>query len=841
MGGQSMRDKGMLAKWLAVGGLGIFIAIWGVGGCGAFSDGDGAYDQESGGWAGGDADADGDAAPDWDPGETPAESVTPFEDEIDPEEADEPVCDVDNEVVLYLSADDSNSMAGPTVARGIIEQGQIVYKALRTYEFLNYYDFDYPPAEADSVALYLAMREDESGIYNLQLGVQAPTIEPEDRRPVNLTIAVDSSSSMGWGTRGQLGIDRARAACRALASALRDGDVVSLVTWGGEPRNVLSAVSVEGPDDARLLARCDELEPYGTTNFHDGLVASYELAEASFDDSLINRVVLISDGGANIGTTDEELIAAQADDADGEAIYLLGVGVGDAWNYNDRLMNAVTDAGKGAYVFLDDSLEAERALGEGFVRHVEVAARNVQVELTLPPSFQMLEFHGEEYSSDPEEVEPQHLAMDDAMVFHQIVESCAPETLSGESSIQVTARFVHPITREESEVTVTSTFGELLAMDDPMLRKGDAIVAYAEALKEIRDLEGADAVARIDRALAEIEVARAVIPEDEDVAEIVTLLGRYRRTFEDGQIDAYPAGGAGDDPMRPDCSECDSSGSSLEALRCAVGLCDDDVFITQEYSSPTDSPTGSTYATSSRFGSAGNDLAPREGERYALMATGPATGRQHSIDVGGRSEADPFSRWEEPMYNAMEWRLTLRAPEGANGLRINHMFFSEEYDDFIGTAFNDKFYVVIEAGSTNGGTPTVINYTECRDPELYHDFVCSPGMQFCNPRQRYCYIAINTAASECCWFNGCPDGRGTTDISGTGFECADESYDDSDHAGSTTGWMITEWPIEPGETFDLVFHVHDTGDGIYDSEVIIDAIQFLENVTPGTWRDSTPI
>lgn len=130
----------------------------------------------------------------------------------------------------------------------------------------------------------------------------------------------------------------------------------------------------------------------------------------------------------------------------------------------------------------------------------------------------------------------------------------------------------------------------------------------------------------------------------------------------------------------------------------------------------------------------------------------------------------------------------------------------------------------------------MINYTACRNPAWYHDFVCSPGMQFCNPRQRYCYIAINTAASECCWLDGCPGGRATTDISGTGFECGTHGGDSSS-TGSSTGWMVTEWPIEPREEFDLVFHVHDTGDGIYDSEVIVDGIQFFASVTPGTWKE----
>jgi hypothetical protein len=46
---------------------------------------------------------------------------------------------------------------------------------------------------------------------------------------------------------------------------------------------------------------------------------------------------------------------------------------------------------------------------------------------------------------------------------------------------------------------------------------------------------------------------------------------------------------------------------------------------------------------------------------------------------------------------------------------------------------------------------------------------------------------------------------------------------------------MTEWPVEPGEEFWLTFHVHDTGDGIFDSEVILDGLQFVGAVTPGTW------
>ena len=752
-------------------------------------------------------------------------------------ETEAPVCDTTKEVVLYLSADDSNSMAAATIARGIISQGQIVYKGLRTYEFLNYYDFPYPaPEDPSRVNVGVAMREseEEAGAYHLQIGVQAPRISVDERRPLNMILAIDSSSSMAWGREGSTGIDLARQSCTVIVRSLRAGDQLSIVAWGSAATDILTQYAVTSANDPAVLEACLSLTAYGTSDVHQGLQRAYELAEASFDPNAINRVVLISDGGANVGETDAAMIASLAEDDEGEAIYLLGVGVGDPWNYNDQLMDAVTEAGKGAYVFFDSNYEVERAFGESFLRHVELAARDVQVELTLPPSFEMHEFHGEEYSENPEEVDPQHLAANDAMVFHQIVRSCAPEFLTDDLEVQVVARYQHPITREAQEDAFTFTFGELRAEDSPLLRKGDAIVAFAEALKTIISLDGEAALAVLDEASEPLNQALAVLPEDPDLAEIAVLINAYRQPFE-GAAAAYSTGGTGADPFAVDCSACNGEGTSMDDLRCAALLCDDDVYLSGEIHSPTGSNTQGTFAALSHFGSATNDLSPQGGDSYVLLATGPATGTHHSVDIGGEYLVDPFDRFSAGSFNAIEWRLRLKAPEEANGFRIRHLYFSQEYDEYVGTEFNDKFYITLQAGSTNSGEETVINYTACRNPEEYYDFVCSPGMQFCNPRQRYCYIAINTAVSECCWLNGCPDGLASTDISGTGFSCSPDQESDTEMSGSSTGWMITEWPIEPGEEFELVFHIHDTGDGIYDSEAIIDAIEFTSSVTPGTW------
>lgn len=742
------------------------------------------------------------------------------------------VCDHEASHDLFLSADDSNSMAGAEVARGLITQGQLVYKGLRTYEFLNYYGFAYPPAPPGEVKVSAQLHDNPDGTFNLQLGVRAPDQSVAERRAYNVTLSIDVSSSMLWGPEGNTAMDRVRQACVALAGELRQGDVVSIVSWADDQVVTLDSHQATGPQDPTLIDGCNGLKAHGRTDLSAGLTKAYAIAKKNFAETRINRVILLSDGGANVSTDARLLIKNAAEDSAGEAIYLMGAGVGDPWNYNDKLMNLVTDAGRGAYVFLDTPGEAKRMFGPRLLQNLEVAARSVQVKVTLPPTFSVEEFHGEQISENPEEVEPQHLAMGDAMVFHQVLKSCDPTSVPKDAKLTVEATYEDPITRAPKVATFTATLGELLAGDTALLRKGDAVVAYAEALKKVQDAPSAVAIAEIDKASAVVEKAALSLP-DPDLDEIGALLKTYRGRFDGtGQPPVGPDPKPSN-PIFPDCSAC--QGAGLDALRCAADLCDDGVFLGQSYTSPTQGNTTGTYAAMTRFGAATNGLAPQHGGSYVVIGTGPVAGAEHSVDQGGVSMADPYGPDKSsPIFDAMEWKVKLRAPANANGFSFRYVYFSEEYDDYIGTGFNDKFYVVLRAGSTASGDPTIINFSSCRDQAGYHDFVCGQGLEHCSPGQKYCYVAINTALSECCWYQGCPNGKAKTDISGTGFECAGDQSSDGPTRGSSTGWLETRWPIEPNEEFELTFHIHDTGDGIFDSAAIIDRIVFHENVEPGT-------
>lgn len=480
---------------------------WGSGGAGVGGfDGSGAGpDPGSGGWYEGTGGGGGgffgdepEPRPDPDPVAPP--DKPPTCDELDSSKP----------AVLYLSADDSNSMGSPVHARELLFGGVAPWQ-VRTYEFLNYYRIHYPAPPEGQLAIYPeASATATAGEYDFQLGIRSfDAIQP--RRPMTVTFVLDTSGSMSGPP-----IERERAAVKAIAASLAQGDIVSMVTWNTTNSVIASGYAVTGPNDPVILQAADALSANGGTDLHSGLVTGYQLAQAHYGEARLNRVVLISDGGANVGITDEDIIGDHSQDADKEGIYLLGVGVGEAGSYNDKLMDVVTDRGRGAYVYLDSVEEAKAMFVDRFDETMEIAARAVQVELTLPWYFQIQKFSGEELSEDPEEIEPQHLAPSDAMVFNQVLHACAPEVVVPTDLVKVKVSWTTPLTYESKETSIEATIQQLLDAPSAFLPKGRAIVAYAEALKT-----------GTKEALAEAHAQALVADEsgtDAELAEIAALI-----------------------------------------------------------------------------------------------------------------------------------------------------------------------------------------------------------------------------------------------------------------------------------------------------------------------------
>ena len=270
----------------------------------------------------------------------------------------------------------------------------------------------------------------------------------------------------------------------------------------------------------------------------------------------------------------------------------------------------------------------------------------------------------------------------------------------------------------------------------------------------------------------------------------------------DGQVDE---GGQ----LEFDCP-AGCTGQTVDNYLCAMEICFDEYVLSAEVWSPTGDNISSAWNAVSHFGNVNNDLAPWAGGSYSLLATGPATGTSHSTNLpGGTGKSDPFAKDGFTTHDNVELVVKIKAPLGAIGFSVDYIFFSEEYEEYIGSSFNDKFYIILQAPQTTNNVPTVVNSTACSNPNAYFDFINEDG-------NKQCFVAINTAYSE-----PCPNVA--TNISGTGFECGPANAS----AGSSTGWLTTAWPIQGDETFTLTFHIHDASDGIFDSEVILDNFKWL--------------
>ena len=443
---------------------------------------------------------------------------------------------------LYLSADDSNSQASPVIVRRMINEGRWVQpKVIRTYEFLNYYDFNYPSASKNSVIITPELREIDDNRYSLQIGLRGWDISLAERKPVHAVILLDVSGSMA-GESIQLAVDF----LKTLTEKLNENDRISLVT-AARSSHVLFELKKSSDSLAVLNTINIESGLLGdVTNLGAGIEAVYKIADKHISASYATRVLVLSDGGANAGEYSKDKIADYAADADKNGIYLTGVGFGKG--FDDSMMNAFTDKGRGAYIFIDSEDEINKMLtGDRLLQLFELQIKDVRMKMVLPKGWRLDVFHGEQVSTVKSEVTPQYLSPNDQMIYHMEL------VYEGENGIDpgVMFEFVAeytPLGEKPASESKSITYNQMMQSSD-FIKKGDALTAFAEMLKMIEwPLEDFE-VTNKEYFYEAKDVILTVQEEldDSDLAEIINLLDRYEFIIQYGESLIYTADKDSDD------------------------------------------------------------------------------------------------------------------------------------------------------------------------------------------------------------------------------------------------------------------------------------------------------
>jgi Ca-activated chloride channel family protein len=293
---------------------------------------------------------------------------------------------------------------------------------------------------------------------------------------------VDVSGSMG--EPGKL--DLVRDALHTLVEQLRPTDSVALVAYDDTARTLRPMTSVR--DRRALLGAVDELRVGGSTNLEAGLTEGYEVARAGFRPGASNRVVLLSDGLANVGNTSAEPILARVRDYAAKQISLLGVGVGS--DYGDALMERLADRGDGFVVYVSQLDQARRIFVERLPASLAVRALDAKVQVTFDPAtvrtYRLIGYDNRGLASpdfrddrvDGGEVGP----------GQTVTALYAVELRQGASGrvAQAEVHWLDPGTRESSETSATVTTVDLrsdFGESAPRLRVSYAAAFFAEYLR----------------------------------------------------------------------------------------------------------------------------------------------------------------------------------------------------------------------------------------------------------------------------------------------------------------------------------------------------------------------
>ncbi len=415
-----------------------------------------------------------------------------------------------------------------TVARRYVQDGNLPPEdAIRVEEFVNYFDQGYPyPEEGEAFAIYIDGAPtpfSETERYEMiRIGIQGYAIAPEERKDVSLTFVIDVSGSMDRENR--LGL--VKQSLELLVEQLRPTDSVGIVVYGSDARVVLEPTS--GAEQGEILDAIYALRPEGATNAEGGLRLGYEQANRAFMPGAINRVILCSDGVANVGQTGPESIWDVISGYASEGITMTSVGFGMG-NYNDVLMEQLADNGDGFYAYVDTLQEAERLFVHNLTSTLQAIAMDAKVQVDFDPAvvarYRLVGFENRAIAD--EDFRDDTVDAGEIGAGHSVTAlyeiKLHPEAEGRIATVHL--RWMEPDTGEVAELSqgfYTEEMAESFTAASPNFQCAVVVAEYAEVLRGSFWAEG-NTLAGV---LEEAERVAELVPHDADMAEFVELVNR---------------------------------------------------------------------------------------------------------------------------------------------------------------------------------------------------------------------------------------------------------------------------------------------------------------------------
>jgi Ca-activated chloride channel family protein len=413
--------------------------------------------------------------------------------------------------------------ASYTFARRTLVEGQLPAPAgVRVEEFVNYFHYAFPPPQAGSpfsVVMDAAPSPFRPGRHILRVGVATREKAPSERKPEHLVFLVDVSGSMMEADRLPL----AKQALRILTENLQPGDTVALVTYASGSRIVLRPTGVEHRRD--IEAAIGELESSGSTAMGKGLDSAYELAMAGVAPGAVSRVIVCTDGDANVGPHSArdllDIIEARA--KAGVTLSTIGFGRG---NYKDSTLEQLADRGNGNNYYIDSLAQARRVFQQQLGSTLEVVAKDVKLQVDFDASrvarYRLIGYEDRTIADDDfrkDAVDAGEMGAGHQVTAMYELELAANAPAGSLATVRVRHKAPDGDVATEAAFPMTTAVAPSFADAPADLRFAFAVAAFADLLRGNGD-------ARTWSLVDVRGIAAAAAGNDTDRAELVSLIER---------------------------------------------------------------------------------------------------------------------------------------------------------------------------------------------------------------------------------------------------------------------------------------------------------------------------
>jgi Ca-activated chloride channel homolog len=217
------------------------------------------------------------------------------------------------------------------------------------------------------------------GEGTLQIQVIAPELPPSaDRRKLNLAVVIDRSGSMADARK----LEYVKAAVHQLVDRMGPDDVLALVAYDHQVQVPWPACRIDGNRETihRIVS---SLYPGGRTFLSGGMEEGYRQARAMRGRGTVSRVILLSDGLANVGVTSRGALRERASMMSEQGVSISTFGVG--FDFDEELLAMTAAGGGGNYEYLGDPERIAAGLDREFRTASRIAASEVEIIIRLRP------------------------------------------------------------------------------------------------------------------------------------------------------------------------------------------------------------------------------------------------------------------------------------------------------------------------------------------------------------------------------------------------------------------------------------------------------------------------